>query len=266
MADLTEIEALKHLAEAAAAVPNKIDGFEPFMAIPNGQHIESLDAYRENPARIRHSTTFRDVASLAAYLDRFADDHSLAFSDPDAATIKCVLDYHEGGEPAAIRPRWGEHVAAFRAIKSPQYEAWAAKHGQWIGQKAAGEFLEERAVDLAEPDPATLMDMVMQFDALRKVNFKQSQKLQNGTVQFIYTTEDEVRGAVAIPERVTLLVPVFEGMEPDRIPVRLKYRIDEARLTFSFEIHDKQQVERTAFERCEHALGAAHPIPQMRVA
>ena len=61
---------------------------------------------------------------------------------------------------------------------------------------------------------------------------------------------------MTLPERIEILVPIFEGQEPDVISVRVKYRIEDGSLRFSFEIHDKDLVEQTAFERCEDALSS----------
>ena len=136
-----------------------------------------------------------------------------------------------------------------------------------MSQKDVGEFLEENALDIVDPDAASVMEIVMNFEAIRRVTFKQSQRLNSGTRQFTYVEEDDVKGAITMPEKISIRVPVFEGQEPDRIPVRVKYRLDDGKLTFRFEIHNKVDVERTAFERCEDSLSAElkQETPIMRV-
>jgi len=193
---------------------------------------------------------FDNIGSLAAYLDRFETPHSCGFSDPDAEEIKVVLDYHNSG----VEPSHCDHVASFRAKRTQQYDTWRNISGRKLTQVEAGMFLEERAADVADPDPATIMDMVMQFDVLKRVTFRQSTRLHDGQRQLSYTEENEARGAVTLPETFTLLVSVYEGQEPERIKVHVRYRIEDGRLLFIFKIHDRQSVETAAFLRCEDAL------------
>ena len=110
------------------------------------------------------------------------------------------------------------------------------------------------------PDAASIMDMVMTFDATKKVTFRQSDRLHDGQRQLTYTEENEVRGNVILPERMTILVEVLEGQKPERINIRVRYRIEDGRLTFLFEIHDQADAERVAFDRAEAALEAALTI------
>jgi len=89
------------------------------------------------------------------------------------------------------------------------------------------------------------------------VTFKQSTRLHSGERQFVYAEENEVRGQINLPEMISLRLPVYEGMEPDVIKVRIRYRIDDGKLTFAFLIDQRPKLEMTAFERCEDALKVA---------
>lgn len=250
MSDLTETEvALERLDASNAQDASEFKG--GFVAVPEGYELRSLEAFQSAPQSIATDHKFRTTKSLAAYLDRFQRPETIAFSNRVKAEIKAVIDHHDHETDA---PSHGGHVARFCAQKTPQYQRWSGIHGKSMTQVAAGLFLEERAIDVKSPDPATIMDMVMQFDALKKVTFKQSTRLHDGQRQFQYLEENEARGNVTLPERIEIFVPVFEGQDPDVIPVRVKYRIEDGSLRFSFEIHDKELVEQIAFERCEDAL------------
>jgi uncharacterized protein YfdQ (DUF2303 family) len=230
-----------------------------FAVLPGGYQVHDLEAVQRHPNRIVGSYSFRDVRSLADYLARFEAPHSIAFSDPDRFAIRVQIDHHEHGDGGEATPSHCGHTAAFIARFAPHYKLWRDIHGKPMSQVKAGEFLEERAVDLIEPQAADIMDMVMTFEALKKVEFSQSTRLHDGRRQFSYKEENEARGNVTLPERIRLRLPIFEGMEPDVVLVRVRYRIEDARLVFAFEIHDRDDVEMTAFERCEDALSAARP-------
>lgn len=266
MADKTEFEAAQVAAAISAGMARfSGTGTHQCAAMPNDWHVSDLEKFQDRPNRAKASEAFADTESLIGYVNRFADEGTCVVkSDRTACVIKAVLDYHEPKGEAD----WCQWTASFVARKDNRYARWSGISGQRMGQVKAGEFLEERAVDVIEPDAATVMDMVMQFDALKKVTFKQSTRLHDGNRQFQYIEETEARGALTLPERIKIRVPVFEGMEPDVIDVRVRYRIDDGSLVFIFEIHDEAEVLNTAFERCEDAVrvGISSDIPIYSVA
>lgn len=255
MSDKTEAEVVADLARISVHYVGDYDRAK-FAFVPDDMSVVSLEEYQARPNQTRADIYFSDVASLAAYLARFEVPQSIALAKQSSNTIRVAIDYHDH---MAHTPSHCTHHATFVATYSDAYEAWRRAYGKTMSQVAAGQFLEERAVDVIEPDSADIMDMVMTFEALKKVDFRQSMRLHDGRRQFQYTEENEARGQMTLPERIKIRVPVFDGMEPDVIPVRVRYRIEDTSLKFAFEIHDHAQVERTAFERCEHALKVARP-------
>lgn len=248
MADKTEAQ---EIAEREDAHFIKTCEFGAFIARPEGYEIHSLEEFQDKPNRISTDYVFRDTKSLAMYLKRFQRPETVAFSNPAASKIRVLIDHHnhEADEPSHC-----SHIATFDAQFTPQYSAWRNINKKGQTQVAAGLFLEERAKDVVKPDPASIMDMVMQFDALKKVTFRQSTRLHDGQRQFTYSEENEARGNVTLPESIQIRVPIFEGQEPDTVTIRVRYRIEDGSLRFQFEIHDQQLVEDTAFQRCEDAL------------
>lgn len=248
MADKTEAQ---EIAERKDAAMVKTSAVGAFLARPQGYEVHSLEEFQDRPNRIKTDYTFRDTKSLAAYLGRFQRPETVAFSNPDRLEIRVIVDHHDH---AADRPTHCAHHATFSAQFTQHYKAWRDFSGKSVTQVSAGLFLEERATDVIKPDAASIMDMVMQFDALKKVTFRQSTRLHDGQRQFTYSEENEARGNVTLPEAIQIRVSVFEGQEPEVITVRVRYRIEDGSLRFQFEIHDQKLVENTAFERCEDAL------------
>lgn len=260
MADRTELDAM--LAITSLAKRESVDSGDrgAFMALPEGYEVHALENFQGRPNRIVARPTMRTAASLAAYVNRFREAGTVLFSSPGNREVYAHIDYHDattGNEAGGENARFCSHTATYTAIYSAEYAAWRAIFDRPMSQVDAGEFLEERATDVIEPGAADIMDMVMQFDALKKVTFRQSTRLHSGERQLTYTEENEARGAVTLPEAITIRVPVFDGMEPDRLKVRVRYRInDEGRLRFSFLLHDRQAIEDQAFYRCEDAVMA----------
>lgn len=254
----TEAEAIRDILMGAIAETALETG--NYAALPEGYSVESLEQFQSRPNRAKADHVFRDTASLVAYSDRFSGPASLAYSDPVKHRISVVFDDHSEA------PGFREHRANFQGEFGQEYAAWRAMGGKWVGQVDAGLFLEDRAIDVVEPDAASIMEMVMTFDALKKVTFKQSTRLSDGRRQYTYSEENEARGSVTLPETITLLVPVFFGQEPERIKVRLRHRITDERLVFQFLIADRDAVEFQAFFRCEDAFatGLKKPVPLFR--
>ncbi|MEE4209687.1 MAG: DUF2303 family protein [Parvularcula sp.] len=250
MADLTEHEAQERTATAArVAFDPDITG--QFAVVPAGYHVESLERFQSTPNRHTADHRFVAVSSLAEYLNRFATEETMMCADYRAGKISCVID---GDGPAA--PSRREHRAHFEAQLHDKIKAWLGICGKPMSQVQFGLFLEDRAVDVVAPEAADVMEMVMTFDATKKVSFKSSQRLHDGQRQFQYVEENETRGAVTLPDHFIILSPVYGGMEPERIKIMVRYRIEDGKLVFLVDMHDRYEVMRSAFERCVDALKA----------
>jgi uncharacterized protein YfdQ (DUF2303 family) len=251
MADTTEAEDM--IAAAAAAIAGA--RFNPteigqFAVVPKGFVIESLEAYQLKATRIVAAHTFADVGSLAEYLNRFANDWTMIAADAKRGMIRAQVD---GDEPVTGSHK--THSASFEAQVGDKLKAWLGICGKPLTQVEFGLFLEDRSVDVVVPEAADIMDMVMQFDATKKVVFKQATRLHDGSRQLTYTEDnDQTKGAMRLPESITIFAPVYRGMEPERIRFLLRYRIEEGRLRFTVGMHDKDEVMRAAFDRCVDAL------------
>lgn len=249
MADLTEFQAAL-AAHTAAGI--KFDGMKigQFAALPQGYSVHSMEALQQNPNRHRADHRFVSVASLAEYINRFGDEDTMICADYSEAKIKVVID-GDGKD----YPSHKEHKARFEAQLSDKVKAWLGICGKPMTQVAFGLFLEDRAVDVVVPDAADVMEMVMKFDATKKVSFKSSTRLHDGSRQFQYVEENEsVRGGVTLPDHFIILAPVYRGMEPQRIKFMVRYRIEDGALRFGVEMYDRDEVLRQAFERCVDAL------------
>jgi uncharacterized protein YfdQ (DUF2303 family) len=250
MADLTEYEAqFAAVTSAQIAFDESMTG--QFGIVPDGFKIEAMEKFQRTPDRHRATHMFVAVASLAEYLNRFATPDTMICADYAAAKISAIID---GDAPDT--PSHREHKAGFSAQLSDKVKAWLGICGKPLSQVQFGLFLEDRAVDVVTPDAADVMEMVMKFDATKKVSFKSSTRLHDGSRQFQYVEDNDTRGGVTLPDHFIIQAPVYRGMEPQRIKFMVRYRIEEGSLRFQVEMHDRDEVMRDAFERCVDALKA----------
>jgi len=250
MPDMTEFEAAQKAAAQAAAQAN----FDPtgtgqFAVVPDGYSIAALGEWQERPDRHIADHRFVAVSSLANYLNVFASDNTMVCADYEGAIIAAVID---GDAPDT--PSHKSHKARFAAQIADQTAAWLGICGRRMSQVEFGLFLEDRAVDVVKPDAADVMDMVMKFDATKKVTFKSSNRLHDGARQFQYVEDNDQRGGVTLPDHFIIQAPIYRGMEPQQIKFMVRYRIDDGALRFQVDMHDKDRVMREAFDRCVDSL------------
>lgn len=246
MADKTEFETQRDAAMANEAM----DQASGFIVTPDGYGLQSIEQFQDRPNHIRTDHKFVSSKSFAQYVTRFATDSMLLTASSDRAQMKAVIDYHEGDG----RPRHGWHSATYTARKTDKIKAWLSMCSKPLGQIEFGLFLEERAIDVIQPESAAIMEMVMTFEATKKVEFKSSSRLSDGSRQFTYVEDNQTRGGITLPDHIIIRASVYEGMEPQEIKFMLRYRINDGSLKFIIEMHDKQEVLLEAFKRCVDAV------------
>lgn len=251
MANKTEHEALRD------TILNSLsDGFDhfgngQFAALPDGFELHNLEGFQTQPDRIRAHPKFVSARSFAEYLTRFATDSMMITASTDKAEMYAVIDYH-GDDPAAPgqTPSHCEHKATYKARLTDKIKAWLGMCDRPLGQVEFGLFLEERAIDVIQPAAAEIMEMVMTFEATKKVEFKSSTRLADGSRQFTYVEDNQSKGGVTLPDRIVIRAAIYEGMEPQDITFLLRYRINDGALRFQIKMHNHDEVLAEAFARC----------------
>lgn len=187
---------------AAAALKTNTD--IPSVVVPRDFSVESLEEFQAAPARIRQVTSLISPGSLIAYIQRFRDPRSVVFADKTRARIVAVLDFHKSPDQA----NWGDHKAIYDCPLSDEWKAWVTYDGKKLNQIDFAEFLENNINNVAPvsdnyagPSGTELLEMVLQFQETRKVEFKSVKRLQDGTCQFSYSDDKSGSGNTKIPEK-----------------------------------------------------------------
>ncbi len=104
--------------------------------------------------------------------------------------------------------------------------------------------------DIVEPDGATMLQIALTFEAKKDVAFSSGVRLNNGQIQLQY---DEIvrgsaqKGAIEVPETFEIGIPIHVGGPAYRMTVRFRWRLQESKATFWYEIVRVQKY-------VEHAL------------
>lgn len=258
MADKTEFQAkIEHNLALASmgGVGFDRNAYGQYAVVPDGHQLQSLEKFQDRPNNIKTDHRFVSAKSFSEYLTRFFTDSMLITASSDKAQMYAVIDYHDADpECGVVLPSHGAHKAIYTARKTDKIKAWLSMCNTPLGQIDFGLFLEERAVDVIQPMAAEIMEMVMQFEATKKVEFKSSTRLADGSRQFSYVEDNQTRGGITLPDKIIVRAPIYQGMEPQDIKFLLRYRINEGSLKFIIKMHDEEEVLRDAFERCVDAV------------
>ena len=210
-------------------------GKNPVLMVPDGFTPHDAAKYLEAPLRTQAAVTLENPAAFTAYLKQFAShEHSLVLVDRHAGQYLALIDYH-----TAEGASWVDHKANLALTMTPSAAEWKATNQKELTQEAFLLFLEDHIPDIAEPDGATLMGVVMDFEALKTVSFSRSTRLKDGSVKFLYneTVQGNTSGGeIKVPDTFTLKLKPFEGTPEVTLTARLRYRINGGALVFWFDI------------------------------
>ncbi|MGN6208807.1 DUF2303 family protein [Asticcacaulis sp.] len=199
------------------------------------------------PTRIAVSVTIQDADSLVDYVKRFRMPGTLLFADIARNRIVAVLDYHEKPET----PDHADHMAILDLPFSEEWTLWNGISGKWQEQLEFGRFLKENACDVSAPDPATLLEVAMDIQAVRNVNFTKAVRLNSDNESFEYVDDTQAKGskgALTIPEEFALRIPVyFNGATVD-VRSCLRWKLEGQSLKLGIALQRAERVRQAVFK------------------
>lgn len=225
--------------------------------IGTAYEVLDLEKHMPTPNRIREKVELGNAESFILYVEQFKEGASpIVFFDDVAASFGAVLDYASHDQP-----RWGDHAASFVLRRTPEFKAWADRHGKEMSQVAFGQFIEDHTDDILTPAGAALLDMVMTFEATKTATFKSSQRLKDGRVRFQYN-EELKSDSVEIPDVIKLFIPVYIGQQARSIDARIRYRIEDGgKLKIWFDLLRWERIIQEAQEDIIAAVRVGTSLP-----
>ncbi len=245
------------------AVPQTVQKFEggnvPYYMSATGPKAcpELLyNEHAERPERIKQNVSVLDPASFCEYFGLFRDANSRIFAFEPEVKVIGVLDYHEGIGAA----RWGQHRLTLTLRHSPEWLRWNGMNNKQFTQQQFAEFLEQNAIDIMDPTPATMMEVARDLQATTEVEFGGGIRMNDGQVRFKYTetTKSSVGASqLAVPEQFTLSLPVFVGGDRAEMGALLRFRVKEGKLVIWYTLVRPEEVIRLAFLSARDEIAAA---------
>ena len=212
------------------------EGTASYAVVPKGYELKSLEEFLPHPLRIRQEVALQDTDSFIAYVNEFKlVGATQIFFNSEAEEFTAALDYHDNPD----EPSWCGHKADFKPRRSVEFTTWMGMNRKAMAQVDFARFLEENLCDVVEPSSADLLQVALTFEAKRSVDFSLGLRLASGQIQFQY--DETIRGTaqkgtIEVPEQFVLGIAIHVNGPAYRIPVRLRWRLQESKLSFWYEV------------------------------
>jgi uncharacterized protein YfdQ (DUF2303 family) len=203
--------------------------------------------------RVIDTDDYADAASFVGYVNRHRTAGTEVYAHTSSSSVIAVIDAHQGtDEPAG----WEKHKLTLALEHTKAWQAWASHDlGQnprsWFGQQEFAEFIEDRALDVQDPDHARLIELATKFEATKKVEFGQATRLDNGEVQFQYTetvgAKKGTKDSIEFPKELKLALRPYIGGPIYFVFASLRYRISADGLLLGYALQRPENILEAAF-------------------
>ena len=244
------------LKAGAATGEPKQAGNQPgtYAVVPEGYKVESLQHLQLAPAIIHEKRQLADLTSFLSYVERFGDNETTVYADPESSRLVAILDH-----PGAGNPRWEIHKANYDCPLSRSWLAWTKRDSDWMPQDEFAEHIENNLPDILVPSEhqnapsgADMLEIARTLQAKREANFRSGVRLENGDFQISYQEETQgsagMNGQLEIPEAFYLGLPVYKNGDHYQVKARLRYRIREGVLRMRYELYRPEDIKDQSFE------------------
>lgn len=231
---------------AAYTAHSIIDDGIPYVALPEGYKVQDLEKLLPRPIRKRAKVTMLDHESFVEYVKKHGNPlRSVLYADVDfdasRYSVIAVLDDNVLNPEGLAN--WRDHTATLTPKLSHEWQIWTNNNKSRVTQSTFAEFIEDNMGDITNiegyPTAADMLQMALEFESNSNKKFKRRIDLQSGGASLEYIDEQDEATSTKMKffERFYIGVPAFQG-ETSAYPVeaRLKFRAEEGRLVFWYEL------------------------------
>lgn len=245
------------------------------IVVPNGSGFQVVDLpvpSTAKPAPTRKVGVFHllDVDSFVLYVNAHKTKGSVVFLDvtPSGATFKAILNHHEDGTEGKAGHQ--DHIVTYTCEKSVEWARWMKYDQQTITQLQFLEHIEDCQLLIREPNSADLMKLLQGLTGTVGVRFGSALNLFNGKMKLAYEEDVKIRGNdepgvreadMEIPQTISVVIPPFANGPAYEAKVRLRVRVGQNKLTFSYETVDTHLIVQEVVKEMRGKVAQATQIP-----
>lgn len=263
----TTVDEIADLARRASEIPDhNTDTNLLVVKLRQDERLEhhNLEAFLDHPNRPRGQACVHDPTDFAEYVNRIGDpERTTVWADVKRGAVTAVINDHHNWADGG----WRDHTATLLLQPDEDWVRWHRLNGQRVSQEEFGEFIENVAHTIVNPDAATMLEVATTMTAKRSLDFHQGTRLANGDVQLKFeettTAAAGVRGDIEIPSVILVRLAPWMGVEPVNLEARLRWRIPNRQLAIGYELLRSDIAARDAFAQlvARVAEGLREEIP-----
>lgn len=277
------LKSINELADKLSVVrdPANFSAERPFIALPQGYQVHSLDSYAryldpraDSPRKVVKRIRFTEVESFLDYFTKFKMGHyPVIFSQVSdvGLEVMCVFDYDLPGSVAAdgiTFPAWNDNRAHLQLAYSRDYKQLRSNSDKWFGQEEFALFVEENTHLFTNPDGATMLELAQSLKGARNVSWQSGKNLHNSTVQIEYIETIDAhttRGQIVVPQYLELAMPMYEGFKELAIRAAFRWKLNaDKKVEFAYRLLTKV-AEREAEDEVKEAISKGTGLPLLAV-
>lgn len=237
----------------------------PVLALPPDWNHHECSHLLAQPRRISAKVTAHDVRGFVDYINKHKLAETAIYAgSPTQPTLLARIDDNatQGG---ATQPSHVTHTCTFPCPLTHEWRQWINWNDKAMGQVSFAEFIENNLLDIVEPDAAGLLTACLSFQDTGSAEFKSVVRLTDGRMQFQYVEKDTT-GELKFPERLTLALPVFEGLDVRfQLNAKLRYRVDrDSGLHLRYVIERPDLALKEAYNRLMEVVTERTGLPVIR--
>lgn len=227
-----------------------------------------LDEFRTTPQRSRSISKHDTLASFCDAVLAFGKHSTTAiYAELAGDTVRFTAYFdHDSKNGDTIEPGWFEHQAVYEPRHSPEWQKWVAAQANPMNQAEFAEFIEDVVHHVVNPDGLEISGILEQAafavggkyaspSALaavsRNVRINESAavasavNLATGEQQIVWQTEHKnADSTIMVPRLFCVAIPVVLEGSFYRVPVRLRYRVNAGRVTWTVALFAQDQIVR----------------------
>lgn len=199
--------------------------------------VRDLEKHLDEPNRARGHAAVHTPDDFVALVNRLSNvEATTVWAHVNTGSVTAVINDHAGWD----RPGWRDHTARLVLQPDEDWKLWTQRDNSLCGQAEFSQFVEDIYDTVVDPDAATMLEVSRSMRAATRVQFSQSNRLDNGDIGINYeeTTESKAgqKGQLEVPERVTVRLSPWRGVEPREMEARLRWRIQDGALRIGYRI------------------------------
>jgi uncharacterized protein YfdQ (DUF2303 family) len=251
--DLTaELDALPNSVEQIADLARRAAEQEPHAyelnvgdrhvlvtRLRNDEHIvvNDLEKHLDEPARARGTAVVHTPDDFVSLVNRISNvDATTVWANVNTGSATALINDHTTWD----QPGWRDHTAHLVLQEDEDWKRWTGRDNVLTSQAEFSQFVEDVYHTVVDPDAATMLEVSRTMRAATAVKFSQSTRLDNGDIGINYeettTSKAGEKGQLEVPERVTVRLSPWRGVEPRDMEARLRMRIQDGQLRIGYRI------------------------------